>query len=156
MVGAADTPDAVAVIIVVPDARAVATPLVVIVATVIFDEPQTTVKLGVAVPSLKYPVAVNCCVVPASIEADVGVIVMYRKVGAPPELHAARIKMHMSETAANAKWVKIFLMAPPQRGKEHELIQIKARIWTTFTSTEKAAEILEWAKLHGHAPSLKF
>lgn len=156
MAGAADTPDAVAAIVVVPEASAVATPLVVIVATVIFDEPQTTVKLGVVVPSLKYPVAVNCCVVPALIEADVGVIVMYRNVGAPPELHAARIKMHMSETAANAKRVKCFLMTPPERGKEQELIQIKAKIWTTFTSTERAAEILEWAKLHGHAPSLRF
>jgi hypothetical protein len=66
----------VAVIVVVPLAALVAVPLV-IVATVAFEDAQFTwpVRLCV-VPSLKLPVAVNCCELPRGIVAELGEIVI--------------------------------------------------------------------------------
>jgi hypothetical protein len=84
-------------------------------ATAEADEFQTTLKFGVEVPSLKVPVAVNCWLAPALMVADVGLTVMKRSFGEPPLLHALRMKIHTSETAASASWLKFLLMTPPQR-----------------------------------------
>lgn len=66
-----------AVIVVVPRLRAVARPLTVIDATLVFDEVQVTVAvMSCVVPSEKVPVAVNCCRVPSGMDALVGVTAM--------------------------------------------------------------------------------
>ena len=66
-----------AVMVVVPRLRAVARPLTVIDATLVFEEVQVTVPvMSWTVPSENVPVAVNCCRVPSGIEGAVGVTAM--------------------------------------------------------------------------------
>ena len=61
------TPAIVASIVVLPEARAVASPVALIDATVVFEEAQTTESVRLAVePSVYVPVAVNCSVSPAA------------------------------------------------------------------------------------------
>ena len=65
-----------AVIVVVPVATELASPSPAIVATFTFDEFQLTCVVRFStLPSLKFPVALNCCVPPSGMEADVGAIV---------------------------------------------------------------------------------
>lgn len=69
-------PDA-AVMVVVPRLRAVARPLTVIDATLVFDEVHVAVPvMSCVVPSENVPVAVNCCKVPSGIDGLAGVTVM--------------------------------------------------------------------------------
>jgi hypothetical protein len=64
-----------AVMLAVPTAFPVATPAALIVATVVLDDAHVAVLVRFCVlPSEKVPVAVNCCVAPAAIEALVGVM----------------------------------------------------------------------------------
>jgi hypothetical protein len=74
----------VARIVVEPAPAPVASPVVLIVATPLADELQATdvVRFWV-VPSLKVPVAVNCCVVPATIDGLAGVTASDVSVGLP-------------------------------------------------------------------------
>lgn len=70
-----------AVIVDIPVAMLLASPFVsgplLTVATVAFEELQCTVVVTLCVlPSVKVPVAVNCCVVPRGIEGIAGVIAM--------------------------------------------------------------------------------
>jgi len=63
-----------AVMVVVPRLRAVARPLTVIDATLVFEEVHVAVPvMSCVVPSEKVPVAVNCCKVPSGMEGFVGV-----------------------------------------------------------------------------------
>jgi hypothetical protein len=72
-----------ACIVVLPGTTPVARPLTVIVATAVFVEVQVTELVRFCVlPSLKVPVAVNCCVVPAAIEEFAGVTASDANVGA--------------------------------------------------------------------------
>ena len=64
----------VAVIVVEPTASDVARPLLLIVATPVFDELQTTCPVkSCVVASVNVPVAINCFVVPLAIDGLVGV-----------------------------------------------------------------------------------
>jgi len=66
-------PPEVAWIVVLPAATPVAKPALVIVATAVFDEVQVTELVRFAVlPSLKTPVAVNCCVKPLARDPFAG------------------------------------------------------------------------------------
>jgi hypothetical protein len=67
----------VAWIVVLPTATAVAKPALVIVATAVFVDVQVTELVRFRVPpSLKSPMAVNCCFTPFAIEILAGVTVM--------------------------------------------------------------------------------
>jgi hypothetical protein len=77
----------VAVMVVFPELTLAAMPVELIVATPAADEPQVDVEvMSLVVPSLKCPVAVNCCVAPAVTVGFVGPTVMDCKVAgwAPP------------------------------------------------------------------------
>ena len=63
----------VAVIVVVPRVKLVATPFVSTEATELDDEDQVTEVNGCVLPSSKLPVALNCCVVPSAIDGLAGV-----------------------------------------------------------------------------------
>ena len=64
----------VAEMVALPVPAPVARPLLLIVATALFEEPQVTELVKFCVlPSLKVPVAVNCWVVPLAIELFAGV-----------------------------------------------------------------------------------
>ncbi len=63
-----------AVIVAVPCATLVASPVPVIVATEEFEEVQLAVVRFWVVPLLYVPVAVNCCVSPAATDAALGAI----------------------------------------------------------------------------------
>ena len=68
------TPPQVAWIVEVPAPTAVANPVLLIVATEVFEEPQATEFVRFCVePSLYFPVAVNCWVVPSGMEGLAGV-----------------------------------------------------------------------------------
>lgn len=70
------TPLEAAVIVVVPIALLVASPVVLMVATVVCEELQVTeVVRSCVLPSVKVPVAVNCCLVPSAMEGLAGVTV---------------------------------------------------------------------------------
>jgi hypothetical protein len=73
----------VAVIVVDPAATAVASPAALMVAAAVEELAQVTeaVRFEV-VPSLYVPVAVNCCVAPAAMDGEAGVIAMEERVGA--------------------------------------------------------------------------
>src|SRR5208282_4375088 len=72
-----------AAIAVCPGVRALASPPVLIVATAAVDELHIAVLVRFCVlPSLYVPVAVNCCVAPAAIEAFAGVTAIETSVGA--------------------------------------------------------------------------
>ena len=63
-----ETVPEVAVMVAVPAATAVTTPLLLTVATDGFDELQVTcVVISLIVPSEYMPVALNCCVTPAGM-----------------------------------------------------------------------------------------
>ncbi len=67
----------------VPVPTAVASPAVLIVATVVVNELQVTESVRFCVlVSLNVPVAVNCCVVPLGIEGLVGVTAIDTSVAA--------------------------------------------------------------------------
>jgi hypothetical protein len=67
----------VAVMIVLPAARLLASPAALIVATLGAEELHITESVRFSVlPPLKKPVAVNCCVYPAAIEGFTGVTAM--------------------------------------------------------------------------------
>lgn len=71
------TPFSEAVIVVEPEATAVASPLALIVATVVVPDVQVAVELRFFVePSLYVPVAVNCWVAPTAMLAEFGVTAM--------------------------------------------------------------------------------
>ena len=99
---AAGAPTTVAVIVVVPGARAVATPLAAIVATAVFDELQVTREVAsLTLPSLYWAEAVNCWVVETLTVSLVGEIVTDRNPGTllPQALKA---KMYTNAVANNA------------------------------------------------------
>lgn len=76
--------ETVAVIVVVPTAVPVASPLLLIVATAVFDERQEADRVRSCVElSEKFPVAVNCCFVPLAMIGSAGVIVTDWSVAAP-------------------------------------------------------------------------
>lgn len=77
-------------ILVVPWVTPVAKPPAEIVATVVLEELQVTKEFRFSVvPPLKWPVAVNCCVLPSAIEELDGVTVIdVRPVSAPVPLSA--------------------------------------------------------------------
>jgi hypothetical protein len=99
---AAGEPAAVAVIVVVPGARALATPLTPIVATAVFDEPQVTREvMSLTLPSLYSAEAVNCWVVETLTVSLVGEIETDRNPGTlVPQ--APKAKMHTNAVANNA------------------------------------------------------
>jgi hypothetical protein len=77
-----------AVIVLAPTARPVATPVVLTDATLVFEELHSTelVRL-LELPSLNFPVAVNCWLDPTPIDIDAGVTASEVSVGGfPPEL----------------------------------------------------------------------
>ena len=70
-----DTAPALAVIVVVPAATALPNPEALMVAIPVLEEVQVTeLVMFTVVPSVKLPVAVNCCVVPVIAEPFPGVI----------------------------------------------------------------------------------
>lgn len=72
----------VAVIVVAPSPIPFARPLAVIVATNgVFDDHNTVEVKFCVLPSLKLPVAWNCCVVPNAIETFVGAMVIETRLG---------------------------------------------------------------------------
>jgi hypothetical protein len=74
-----------ALIVVLPTPAPVASPVALIVATVVDDEPHVAVFVRFcALPSLKVPVAVNCCVAPFAIDGAAGVTVIDCSVAAVP------------------------------------------------------------------------
>ena len=77
-------------IVVLPAVRVVARPAALMVATLGFDELHVTEAVRFWVmPSLKRPVAINCCVWPAAIEGFAGVTVREMSPSAlPPPLRA--------------------------------------------------------------------
>jgi hypothetical protein len=76
-----ETVPEVAVMVVVPAARAVASPLLLIVAVAGLDELQVTwVVISWVVPSENVPVTVSCCVDPTAMVGLAGVTVMEDKV----------------------------------------------------------------------------
>ena len=66
----------VAVMVELPGATAVASPVPLIVAVAVVPELQVTVPSTCVVPLLKWPVAVNCCVAPFEMLGFVGVTTM--------------------------------------------------------------------------------
>jgi hypothetical protein len=94
--------------VVLPGPTPVAKPVVLMVATPVFEEVHVAVLVrSFVLPSEKWPVGENCCVVPCAIEGLGGVTLIEVSVGgpepAPPllPLHAAR---HSSvKTADNAQ-----------------------------------------------------
>ena len=94
-----DTPALTAWIVLVPATTAVANPAALMVALAVFDEDQVAVLVrSLVLLSLNEPVAVNCCVLPAWIEAAAGLIVIDIRASTPfsgAELffpHLARIR----------------------------------------------------------------
>ena len=76
------TPDSAAEMVAVPAETAVARALPLIVATVVFDELQVAWFVTFCVlPSEYVPVAVNCCVPPATIVGFAGVTAIEVSVG---------------------------------------------------------------------------
>jgi hypothetical protein len=76
-------PLSVAEMVEVPRVAAVASPVVLIVATLVFDEAHVTEPVMFWVLLSEYvPVAVNCCVAPTWIVGVTGVTAMDCKVGA--------------------------------------------------------------------------
>src|SRR5580698_2957029 len=78
-----ETAPCVALMVVVPAATPEANPLELIVAIVCTDEVHVAVLVRFCVlPSLYFPVAVNCCVAPFAIDGDAGVTAIDCSVGA--------------------------------------------------------------------------
>ena len=99
---AAGAPATLAVIVVVPGARALATPLPAIVAMAVFDELQVTREVAsLTLPSLYWAEAVNCWVVETLTVSLVGEIETDRNPGTlVPQ--APKAKMHANTVANNA------------------------------------------------------
>jgi len=93
-------PDVAVIVTAVADpATPVASPWVpavlLIVATLVFDEDHVAVSVkSWMVPSLKVPVAVNCCVLPAAIDALVGVTAI--------DCRAAPCKLEITKMATSS------------------------------------------------------
>ncbi len=92
----------------------VASPVLLIVATLVFDELQVTELVRSPVlPSVNVPVAMNCCVVPSGIERLLGVTLMEASVGVlglarlPPLQVTKLIRPHIDKRT-EAAW------APPR------------------------------------------
>ena len=81
----------IACIDVLPERRPLATPAALMLATLVFvDFHATNVVMFEVTPPLKSPVAVNCCCVPALIDATAGVTeIAVRPVNVPVPLSEA-------------------------------------------------------------------
>jgi hypothetical protein len=100
--GADVFPAAVAVMFVLPVATAVAKPLAAIVATLVLDEVHVAELVRSFVLLSEYiPVAVNCCVAPAAIDAEAGVTATLVSVTPLPPPHPTRNEKHSTKLAAN-------------------------------------------------------
>ena len=83
----------VARIVVVPAPTPVRSPELLIVATEVISEAHTALPVRSSIdPSLKIPVAVNCCVVPFGIVVFAGVTIIDDSVGAVPEVTVAVVE----------------------------------------------------------------
>lgn len=90
-----------AVIVADPAATPVASPPLVIVAAAVLLELHVTLLKALVDPSLYVPVAENCCVLPAAIDTDAGVMVIDCKLGALTEIAADPvIPLATAETVA--------------------------------------------------------
>lgn len=89
----------------------VASPVLLIVATLVFDELQVTELVRSPVlPSVNVPVAMNCCVVPLGIERLLGVTLMEASVGVLglarlPPLQATKLTRPHIHKGTEAAWV---------------------------------------------------
>lgn len=97
------TPLRDAVMVVLPNARLVAIPLVFSVATVVLLDVQVSVPRVAGVPSDKIPLAVNCCVFPIVTLADEGVMVRVVNTG------AVTVKVALLELTPFAEAVTVVL-----------------------------------------------
>jgi hypothetical protein len=101
--GADVFPAAVAVMFVLPVATAVAKPLAAMVATLVLDDAQVTELVRSFVELSEYiPVAVNCCVAPAAIDAEAGVTATLVRVTPLLPPHPTRNEKHSTKHAANS------------------------------------------------------
>jgi hypothetical protein len=100
--GADVFPAAVAVMFVLPVATAVANPLPEIVATLVLADAHVAELVRSFVLLSEYvPVAVNCCVAPAAIDAEAGVTATPVSVTPLPPPHPTRNEKHSTKHAAN-------------------------------------------------------
>jgi hypothetical protein len=100
--GADVLPAAVAVMFVLPVATAVANPLPEIVATLVVAEAHVAELVRSFVLLSEYiPVAVNCCVAPAAIDAEAGVTATLVSVTPLLPPHPTRNEKHSTKHAAN-------------------------------------------------------
>jgi hypothetical protein len=136
------TPEAVAVMEVVPADFAVATPLAEsMVATAVADEAQVTVKLDWVEPSLKVAVAMNCWVLPTLMVAGVaGVIAMDWSVA------CVTVKAAGEEVTPAA--VAVMEVVPPVNPMARPLVEL-------MEATAEADEFQTTLKFGVEVPSLK-
>jgi hypothetical protein len=100
--GADVFPAAVAVMFELPVATAVANPLAAMVATLVLDDAHVAELVRSFVLLSEYiPVAVNCCVVPAAIDAEAGVTATLVSVTPLLPPHPITNEKHSTRHAAN-------------------------------------------------------
>ncbi len=115
-----ETVPEVAVMVVVPVARAVARPLLSITATIVLDELQLAcVVISCVVPSEKVPVAVNCWVAPPSTLGSAGVIAMEDRVA------EVTVRVVLPETVPE---VAVIVVVPAVTAVARPLLSITATI----------------------------
>lgn len=123
-----------ALIVVFPSPALVARPAVEMTAAVVADEPQTAEAVTFCVlPSLKLPVAVNCCMVPSAMDGFVGVIAM--------ETSAAEVTVSVADPVTEP-YVAVIVALPVATLVARPRLPARLLMVVTFTADEVHCAVL--------------